>query len=437
MIQAPTNYEKSSKTNLIGRLSRVIAGGLVVGAVAQGALLIMHILLGRELGPTDYGMFSFVLGVTVLLAQVIPFGWQALITRLIAQYSVERNWGLLRGAVLRSNQITVVNALFAALTIYFATHWMALEAEIATGMGFGALLLPFLAVKILRRRQLMGLHQPKLALFLDDGAAPLFMIAIVVTVGITNPGQAILIYTVIVIFICIVATIALQRGMPEQARTAKAEFQTRAWIGIALPLTLAIASRMVLNRIDILMIAPMLGFHDVGLYSAAQRISYVLLFVPMVIGTVTSSMIANAFYKNDLMEVRRIFIISMGISALAASLIMVVLIPFSDIVIRLTYSQRFTDAAVLLQILAFGQFVFASSGPIASVMMMTGQEKAFSYTITVIVVVNVVGNFIAIPILGAVGAALVTAACTTALSIWQFFLLNRRLKMFMGKIDSI
>jgi len=412
------------------RLSRAIVAGAGIAVVAQGAIFIMHILLGREFGPADYGVFSIAIGLATLGAQVVPLGWQTVVTRFIAQYSVEREWGLLRGAVLRSNQITLLNAIIASVIIYAISRWLELEDNLSAGVGFGALLLPFLAAKALQRRQLMGFHRPKVGIILDDAAAPLFMIAVIFTMGFHEPGPTIFIYTGFVVVVCIIGAIAVHREMPEQAHTSKAEFQTKVWMMIALPATLGLASRIVLNRIDLLMIGPMIGVYDVGLYSTAQRLSYVLLFMPMVIATVTSSMIAAAFYKNDMAEVRRIFVVSTGISVFAASLFIAVVLLFSDIVIRLTYGQNFTDASGLLQVLAVGQFIQATGGLIPSMMLMTGQEKMFSYTITAIMVLNIVGNFFTIPIYGAMGAALVTVICTVILNVWQFFIMNRHLHIF-------
>ena len=420
----------SIKAIIYSRLVRAIATGAGISLVAQGAVFLMHMLLGRELGPAGYGIFSLVLGLAMLVAQLSPLGWQIIITRLIPQYSTEGAWGLLRGAVLRSNQITVINSIIASILIYTVSRWLVLERDVLLGVNLATMLLPLLAVKILLRRQLMGLDTPKLGIFLDDAVAPLLMIAVALSLGFNDPKNVVIVYMAVVLLVCLWGAFAVHNRMPERSRGVNKEFQTKAWMVIAFPATLALASRIALNRIDILMIGPMIGVYEVGLYSTAQRISYVLLFMPMVIGTITSSMIAGAWYKNDMGEVRKIFIVSTVISTSVAALIMLVLLPFSDLAVRFSYGDQFMDAVGILQILLIGQFFQAAGGAISPVMMMTGQEKTFSFTITVIMLVNVIGNFIAIPIYGAIGAAIVTASCIIILNIWQFYLLNKRLLIF-------
>lgn len=409
---------------------KFIRGFLVafaVGGLAQGALLVMHVLLGRKIGPEAYGVFSFALGVATLLARVAPFGWHTAVTRFIAQYTVEKAWGLLRGVVRRSDQVTYITAAVAATATFALARAGVLEPQVSRGLEYAALMLPFLAVKFLRRRQLMGLHKAKLGLFLDEGAAPSMMIVVLVLAEITSAPSAIKSYAALLCAMAVTATILTRRGMPEATRTTNPEFQTRSWTATAVPLVLGTAGRMILNRIDIMMIGPMVGVYQVGLYSAAQRISYVLLFVPLIIGTIISPMVASAFYSKDLAAVRRMFLLSTGVSTAFAVPIAALLLLFPDTVMHLIFGQSFAGAAVLLQILLVGQFVYAITGPVETVMAMTGQGKAVGLTIAVIALFNIVGNYFAIQWYGAVGAASVTACSAVILSLWRLLLVRRHL----------
>jgi O-antigen/teichoic acid export membrane protein len=425
-----TNYFGSIKTLIFNRLGHAILTGAGVSLIAQGSVFLMHVILGRELGPNGYGVFSLVMGFAMLVAQLCPLGWQTIITRLISQYSTESAWGLLKGAIMRSNQITIFNSIIASIIVVALSHWVVIDQEIQYGLYLSSILIPFFAFKLLIRRQLVGLNKPKFGIFLDDAVAPLLMIATALTIGFGVAENVIASYAGLVILICVYGVFSVNNELPEQARGVKTEFKTKSWMSSALPATLALVSRIALNRIDILMIGPMIGVYEVGLYSTAQRLGYILLFMPMVIGTITSPLIASAWYKKDLQEVRRLFVVSTVISSIVAAVMVALLLPFSGILISFTFGEEFVDATVIFQVLLIGLFFQAVGGALSSTMMMTGQEKTFSFTITVIMIVNVLGNLIAIPVFGAVGAAAVTSSCTIVLSIWQFQKMNKHLSIF-------
>ena len=84
------------------------------------------------------------------------------------------------------------------------------------------------------------------------------------------------------------------------------------------------------------------------------------------------------------------------------------------------FGDGFESGSAILRILTVGQFANALTGPAAFALLLTGREKQFATTMGIMAMLNIVGNLIAIPIAGALGAAIVSAICVSVLNVWQY-----------------
>jgi O-antigen/teichoic acid export membrane protein len=104
------------------RLRRGTVEAFILHAAGVGLLFLMHTVLGRSIGVEGYGTFSYALTLAGVLAIVAPLGWPTALMRFIAQYIEQRRWGLLRGAVQRSYQITALMAVLLSLTLFGVSY---------------------------------------------------------------------------------------------------------------------------------------------------------------------------------------------------------------------------------------------------------------------------------------------------------------------------
>ena len=415
--------------SLLKMLLRALSGGLLVGVTARLATLIMHTLLARHLGPQDYGVFVYALSLAVLLALIAPLGWQTAITRLIAQYTVEKAWPLLRGALQRASQITLSAAVTVSLMLLLSALLLITDQDLVQGLWFAALLMPGLAYKKLCRRALMGLQRTKLGMFLDDALVSLLMIGALLLVNATADASTLLwVYLGLVIAVCMAAQLALRRYLMTQTVQAVPAYRTRAWFKIALPSILGQISKQLMNRIDVLMLGPMIGVINVGYYSSAFRITYALAFIPVVVGSVISPMLVKAYYGHDRQRTRMIFAIAVALSLVLILPIAALLLVFPETVIQWVFGDGFAAAVELLQVLVIGQLFVTLAGPVATLLTMTGQEKTFGWTTALVLLLNIIGNYFAIQQFGALGAAWVTTLSLALLAVLQTVAAVRHLR---------
>lgn len=411
--------------NVLSRLRRGTAESFLVHAFGFGLLFLMHAVLARAVGVDGYGVFSYAVALTSLLAVVVPLGWPAALVRFVAQYAEQGRWGMLRGVVTRAYQVTLLTTLVTTLFLGALSLWDRLPPSVSDGLWYAAVLLPMLAFVELRRRALQGLRRYKASIFPEEVLLPLLVICGVFLFSVSSGSGAVYAYAgaALVVFLASSAWLlrSLRRGVPTEGWVASPEFETRVWMAVALPMVFGGLGQILMNRVDVVMLGALVGPESVGFYSAALRFALLNVFVLQAANVVAAPLVAAAFHAHRLRETRKILRQTTLLATLGALPLFAIMMIYPQALLGL-FGPEFEEGAALLRVLALGRLVAVVAGPMASTLLMVGREREFARVTGVLAVANVAGNLVAIPLLGAMGAALVTAGCTVLKNVWLFAL---------------
>lgn len=408
--------------NILSRLRRGTIEAFALHAVGAALLFGMHAAITRSVGPEGYGVFTYSIALAGLLAVIVPLGWPTALMRFVAGYREEERWGLLRGVVARAHQITALTAGVAALALWGCSYLGFVPTEISISMRFAALILPFLSFVALRRKALQGLQRVRYSIIPEEILVPLLVLLGVYVLAVSTATGALLLYAVAALAAFVMGSLWVWRSMPEEGKTKVPEYETRAWMIVALPMVFGGFSQVVMNRTDLLMLGALTtDMGSVGLYGAAVRIATLNTFVLFAVNTMAAPMMAAAYHAGRGDRVRTVFRGAILFSTLGALPLFAAMFLFPEFILGF-FGERFTEGASILRILAVGQFINAATGPVGFALMMTGREKAFALTTGLVACGTVLGHLIAIPAYGAVGAAVVTAASVISLNTSQYLL---------------
>ncbi len=410
---------------MLSRLRRGTVESFLLHAFGFGLLFVMHAVLARAVGVDGYGVFSYAIALTSLLAVVVPLGWPAALVRFVAQYAAQRRWGMLRGVVRRAYQVTLVTAGFTALSLGALSYWDRLPPAVAGSLWYAAVLLPMMAFVELRRRALQGLGRFKASILPEEVLLPLVVTCGVYLFAINSGSGAVYVYAGAALVVSLAGSAwlwrSLRRGVPPEGRAASPEFETRVWMAVALPMVFGGLGQLLMNRLDVVMLGALLGPESVGLYSAALRFALLNVFVLQAANVVAAPLVASAFHSGRFRQARSILRQTTLIATLGALPLFAAMMLYPRALLGL-FGPGFEEGAALLRVLALGRLAAVVAGPVASALLMTGREREFARVTGVLAVVNVGGNLVAIPLLGAMGAALVTAVCVMLKNVWLFTL---------------
>ena len=165
---------------------------------------------------------------------------------------------------------------------------------------------------------------------------------------------------------------------------------------------------MIYMKIDHIMLGEILGSQAVGIYSAATRISEIWYFIPTAIASSISPAIFSAKKEGDeILYYRRIQQLLRLLSIIA----IVIAVPMSFLsgdIVTLLFGPEYSAAGSILVIHIWAAF-FVFMGVGASSWFIAEGLTYLTFRRTLIgAVMNILLNFILIPMYGGVGAAIAT-----------------------------
>lgn len=186
----------------------------------------------------------------------------------------------------------------------------------------------------------------------------------------------------------------------------------RFW-GFAWARGVANVLQLVLQRLDILLVAGMLGFAPAALYTAATRFVIVGQLGNQALGAAVEPRIAEAMARGNRAGARALYQGATAWLVLVAWPIYLLTAIFAPLYLGLFGPAYATDETVTVVVLLCGAMLFASGcGMVDVVLAMTGRTTWNLANVGVALTLNVILNLLLIPRLGIVGAAVAWAAAT-------------------------
>jgi O-antigen/teichoic acid export membrane protein len=345
-------------------------------------------------------------------------GWQYSFNRFFALARRQDDPGELRGLMTASGRINLLGASVAAVVLVLAAVF---TQRLAFGLLAAAVLTVPYAVMMLRRQQLAGTRQSPAALMLDQGLASLVLLAAVLLapLGLT---EMLAVYAAAMVAGNLGAIVLVRRKLPAGLRDATPRYEWRTWIRVSLTLMQARLARVLVARIDVILLPALAGLAATGLYGAAFRVTYVMSFAQFVQQTINGPQFAEAFAAGKPQRVQRILKRSIAFAVVTSLPWLVLFLAFPRQVITVLFGAEFAEAAGALGLIATGQFALSLSAPFNALLVSGGQERKMAVLSYSILIGAVVLGFLLIPPLGATGAAAVFAIFGFTLLVGQALL---------------
>jgi O-antigen/teichoic acid export membrane protein len=384
------------------------------------------IWVARYLGPTQFGIFSYATAFVAIFSSIAKLGLDGILVRDLVNEPDKRDiylgtafWLKIIGAVLiflvivavvaftKNNTTTNIYILIIASGIVFQSF------EVVDFYFQSKVLSKFVSISKITQLILSSL----LKVYLVLSGADLFWFVLIslfdqVTLAITL--SIVYKYQRIGNFYCSFNK-NLAKGLLKDS-----------WPLIFSGLVIAIYM-----RIDQIMIKEMLGEKEVGIYSAAVRLSEVWYFVPIIITNSIFPAILSA--KNNDLELyynrlQRLYNFSVWLAILIAVPISII----SNWLVVFLYGEAYAKSGSVLAIHIWtGVFVFLG---VASSSWLTSEnlQKFAFYRTLAGAIVNVLLNIILIPECGIVGAAIATlVAQLLATFVFDLLTVTTRKTFFM------
>ena len=408
----PTDIEKSLTIIVKG------AGIIFLGQVISLLLgMVNQILLGRFLGPGDYGLLNLGLSV-IMIASILPvFGLGPGLVQFIPfNITLGRQDKVIGGIDFSFKFCLAVGAL-VSLVVFFLSKWIAIEifhdANLEVVIKILCISLTFTAFYRLAQGLPAGFRQPKYKLYNEFIIMKLLRIAvflIAIFVGYKLLG-ALAAYIVAKLSASVgYLFIYYRRFYPSlnckhKDRSAKRDLLSLSW-----PLFLTGFTALFISHTDKIVLGIYMTSSDIGIYTAALTLASSVYFIHSSFRYLFLPTIAEYFAREDIPGIQKLFSSVTKWIFLLTFPVVIYLFFFSEDVIQLIYGGAFTRGYLALFILSVGYASIGITGLTGEILVATRRTRLNLLNEVIGAGSNVGLNILLIPRYGIIGAAIATSA---------------------------
>ncbi len=380
-------------------------GVQIVGQIVSLAVgLATTVILSRYLGVERFGQFNYILfGFYFYFLALNDFGVSVVVVRECSK--ARDRAGEIIGAMLT---FKLILSAFSVLAAWLAIWWMNFPAEQRDALFLYALILPVIALQLPTTifQVILKLEYSSLI-----GIATRLVTFLLLLGGVWIEGDLRTLVVALVIAEIFSACVLLAAA--RKFVTPVWRFDARLWKEVlrsSIPLGVMGLFVAVLNRSGFILLERMSNPEQLGLYSAAYRITNLLESFPIMVMATIYPLMAR-YAAEDVGKLRALYkqsVLLLTAVAIPMAIVITLLAPW---IIQLLYGPKFAGAENVLRVLIWAtMFLYiALSG--GNLLIATGREQV-SLTLNIIAaILSLVLGLLFIPKYGHVGAALTNAAC--------------------------
>lgn len=393
--------------------------------------LLVGIWVARYLGPTQFGVFSYAIAFTALFGSIAKLGLDGIVVRELVRDPDRRD--LYMGTAFWLKLVGSIAMLIVMAFVVRLTSNDGITNIYIFIIGAGALFQSFEVVDFYFQSKV-------LSRFVSICKLTQLFISSLLKIYLVVAGADLIWFVLVSLIDQITLAISLFCAYRYQKigsfyrhfdlATAN-QLLRDSW-----PLIISGLVVIIYMRIDQIMIKEILGEREVGVYSAATRISEVWYFMPMLLTNSLFPSIVNARQVSEELYCKRLQKL-FELMFLMAFLVAFVLTFFSHFIISTLYGENYIEAAGVFSIHIWaGVFVFLGVGA-GKWFLAENLQRLNFYRILGGGVLNILLNLILIPKYGINGAAYATIVSQAFASVFLNFVHKKSRKLFVMQIKSI
>lgn len=403
---------KGSAINIIGTL------------FSYGSRFIIVYLLVRGLGSENYGLYVIAITIFGVLAEIAQFGLPQGVIRYLSIFRSQKDWSKAWGVVWYSLGITFLLSCVLSITFYYVAdivsiRWFKSHA-LETIINQASWIIPLEAMFFLSIHAFTGMNHMKYRTYLTNFYTSFVWFIIVMLFYFLKPGLIFYFWGkgILLIFGLILSIFLLKKYIIPTAKLRL--YQTKKIITdlviFSLPLVFSRIINIMLSRTDIFMIGLFLHPTQVAIYHVAGRLADIQGIMLHPVNTAMAPVSAKLLLNNRITELSLHYqTISRWMLGLAFPLSLV-LILFSKELLAF-FEPGFSSSNYVLVVILLSNLFNISTGSSGLIITMAGYTKLNLINSSFGGALNVILNFVLIPRIGLMGAALATAVSIVAINL--------------------
>lgn len=415
---------------------RYIYGGtslsLLIRVGGVGLLFVANILLARAMPQASYGTYAYIVELVAVAAVVATLGFDQIAIRVVPDKLAEGDRRGLQRFVSWGLGITLAMCLATGMALLFARRAGVMPPSIGNSMMLPiALLLASLSALRIAQECMRASKRIGLSQLTEQMVWPmaLMLLAGALLLSSATPTVGVIVWVQIAVFLggmfalfSILFRVRLTGTSPQE----KANDDVRQWLGVSIPLSIAAALSIVLNRGDILALGSAVSAEQIAPYTAASRYAALLILGLAAASAAAAGIMRDCWREGDREGLQHVVDRTAGFSALFALPAALVFLIAPDYFLRL-FGPGFVVGETAMRLLVIGQLINALTGPVALIVVVCDLARTFTVAMACSVAFFAILLWFLIPEYGIAGAATATLVSLAALNVGLGLLIWRKL----------
>lgn len=197
-------------------------------------------------------------------------------------------------------------------------------------------------------------------------------------------------------------------------------------LSISVPMLLTATMNFLIGQTGVIMLGIFRTEDEIGYYDISVKLATLTAFIITAVNSIAAPKFSELFHSDKIDDLFYVAKKSTKLIFWTTTPILVVLIVFGRPLLGAAFGQEFVVAYPALVVLVIGQFVNSVSGSTSLFMNMTGQQNLLRNIMLGTATMNILLNYILIPIYGISGAAVSAAVAMSSWNIATLMFIKQR-----------
>jgi O-antigen/teichoic acid export membrane protein len=385
-----------------------------------GVMAAVQVLLVRHLSRSDYGAWTYALSVVVLLQSVAALGLDRSVTRFLAIYRERNDLARVRGLVLLLVGSVAAVGTLATLTLVSFPDTIAritgVDAHVLAILNIIIFLVPLEALDLLFIGLFACLGQARAIVIRRHILAPALKLAAVIALIMLNADVTYLAYGYLaasligmLLYAPMVVRSAHQLGLTGSGSLRNVNLPAKEVFAFTLPLLTADLAGAIMWSAGTLTLGYFSTLDQVALFTVVVPLATLNETVARNFTVLYTPAISRLYARQDHAAINTMYWRTAVWVAVLTFPVFVLTFSASGSLLHVLYGTKYSDAALLLSLVALGEYVNVALGLNGLTLRVLSDVK-YSVAVNVVsALIAIVANVILVPRLGALGAACATS----------------------------
>lgn len=420
------------------------AGVVFAGTLAgSGLRYALQVIIARGLGVELFGIFVLALTIFKILVMLSEMGLPNGVVRFVAVYRGMNDPGRIKGIISDSLRISLPVSLAIGTFIFLFSAVLAEKVFRKPGLSMAlkifAFAVPFTTVTSMLIYAVQGFKILKYKMIVREIFEPLsrlVLVSLILAAG-WKLGGVLLVYLVVSIMVSGLAFHYLRRVFPRIGhKEIVPVFETRKLFSFSWPLLFVFFFGILMTWMDTVMLALFRPSADVGLYGAALRTAWLCSIIMTAFHSAFVPISADLHNRGKTHELSSLFK-TVSKWNLLVSFPLCFWFMFYGTEILGIFGPSFGAGAEILAVLSLSWLVHSAMSSAGIILTTSGKTKMQLLNVSILLMLNIILNYLLIPPLGGFGAALATAVSILLFDVISVIEVAVILNMIPFRVDFL